>query len=230
MLLGAEAMKKLAEAHVAIFGLGGVGGYVCEALARSGVGALTLIDRDVISESNCNRQILATGETVGRLKAEVAKERVLAINPSCRAEARVMFYLPENSDGIDLSAFDYIVDAVDTVTAKLFLIGQAQAAGTPVISSMGTGNKLDPAAFRVADIYHTSVCPLAKIMRKESRRRGLAPYKVVYSTEDPAEPDDGLLRETPDPGRHSIPASIAFVPAAAGLLLASEVIRDLIRQ
>ena len=231
-LLGSEAMEKLKKARVAVFGLGGVGGYVAEALARSGVGALELVDHDTISLTNLNRQILATHDTVGRFKAEVAAERVKAINPDMDARAIKTFYLPETAHQFDFTRYDYVVDAIDTVTGKLMLVQAAQAAGTPIISSMGTGNKLDPTAFRVADIHETSVCPLARIIRKECRKRGIEKLKVVYSTEDPIKtvlpPDDPAWAELPQ-GRNALPGSVCFVPAAAGMIIAGEVIKDLIR-
>ena len=231
-LLGSEAMEKLKKARVAVFGLGGVGGYVAEALARSGVGALELVDHDTISLTNLNRQILATRDTVGRLKAEVAAERVKAINPDIDAKAVVTFYLPETADQFDFTRYDYVVDAIDTVTGKLMLAQAAKAVGTPIISSMGTGNKLDPTAFRVADIHETSVCPLARIIRKECRKRGIEKLKVVYSVEEPIKtvlpPDDPAWAELPQ-GRNALPGSVCFVPAAAGMIIAGEVIKDLIR-
>ena len=231
-LLGSEAMEKLKKARVAVFGLGGVGGYVAEALARSGVGALELVDHDTISLTNLNRQILATRDTVGRLKAEVAAERVKAINPDIDAKADVTFYLPETADQFDFTRYDYVVDAIDTVTGKLMLAQAAKAVGTPIISSMGTGNKLDPTAFRVADIHETSVCPLARIIRKECRKRGIEKLKVGYSVEEPIKtvlpPDDPAWAELPQ-GRNALPGSVCFVPAAAGMIIAGEVIKDLIR-
>ena len=231
-LLGSEAMEKLKKARVAVFGLGGVGGYVAEALARSGVGALELVDHDTISLTNLNRQILATHDTVGRFKAEVAAERVKAINPDMDARAIKTFYLPETAHQFDFTRYDYVVDAIDTVTGKLMLVQAAQAAGTPIISSMGTGNKLNPTAFRVADIHETSVCPLARIIRKECRKRGIEKLKVVYSTEEPIKtvlsPDDPAWAELPQ-GRNALPGSVCFVPAAAGMIIAGEVIKDLIR-
>ena len=231
-LLGDAAMDKLKNAHVAVFGLGGVGGYAVEALARSGVGALTLVDHDTVSVSNRNRQILATEETVGQEKALVAARRVASIDPSIRVYPKVCFYLPDTSAEFDFTEFDYVVDAIDTVTGKLTLIQAAQAAGTPIISCMGTGNKLDPTAFRVADISETSVCPLARIIRKECRKRGIEKLKVVYSTEDPIDctlaPDDPAWAELPE-GRNALPGSVCFVPATAGMILAGEVIKDLIR-
>ena len=231
-LLGNNAMEKLKNARVAVFGLGGVGGYVVEALARSGVGALDLVDHDTISRTNINRQILATVDTVGMPKAEAAALRVKAINPDCDARAVQTFYLPETADQFDFSKYDYIVDAIDTVTGKLMLVQAAKDAGTPIISSMGTGNKLDPTAFRVADINETSVCPLARIIRKECRKRGIDKLKVVYSTEDPIKlelaPDDPAWAELPE-GRNALPGSVCFVPAAAGMVIAGEVIKDLIK-
>ncbi len=229
LLLGSAAMKKLKNARVAVFGLGGVGGYVVEALARSGIGALELIDHDDLSLTNLNRQILATRDTVGMAKAEAAARRVRAIDPGIDAVARQVFYTPQTADRFDFTKYDYVVDAIDTVTGKLMLIQAAKEAGTPVISSMGTGNKLDATAFRVADIYHTSVCPLARIMRKECRKRGIDSLKVVYSEEDPLSPalspDD---REEMPEGRRALPGSIAYVPAVAGLIIAGEVIKDII--
>ena len=230
LLLGKEAMAKLNNARVAVFGLGGVGGYVVEALARSGVGALDLVDHDTISLTNINRQILATHDTVGRPKAEVAAERVLAINPNIKVNAITKFYGPDTAAEFDFTQYNYIVDAIDTVTGKLALIGAAKAAGVPIICSMGTGNKLDPTAFRVADLADTSVCPLARIMRKECRKRGFDGVKVVYSEEEPLtpKPSPEEMEELPE-GRNALPGSCAFVPAAAGLILAGEVIKELIK-
>ena len=231
-LLGGDAMEKLKNAHVAIFGLGGVGGYVAEALVRSGVGKLDFIDHDTISPTNINRQILATQETVGTDKAEAAARRAKAINPNVDARAIKTFYLPETADQFDFTQYDYVVDAIDTVTGKMMLIKAAKDAGTPIISSMGTGNKLDPTAFRVADIHETSVCPLARIIRKECRKRGIEKLKVVYSTEDPIKlelaPDDPAWAELPE-GRNALPGSVCFVPAAAGMIIAGEVVKDLIK-
>ncbi len=229
-LLGKEAMDKLKNARVAVFGLGGVGGYVVEALARSGIGALDLIDHDTISQTNINRQILATTETVGMDKAEAAARRVQAINPDIRVNGRKIFYLPETAGEFDFKEYDYVVDAIDTVTGKIMLIAAAKAAGTPIISSMGTGNKLDPTAFRVGDISETSVCPLARIIRKEFKKRGIDRLKVVYSTEDPIKtalpPDDPAWAELPE-GRNALPGSVCFVPAVAGMIIAGEVIKDI---
>ena len=228
LLLGEEAMEKLRNARVAVFGIGGVGGYTVEALARSGVGQLDLIDSDTVSVSNINRQILATHSTVGRLKVDVAKDRILDINPNCVVRTYPCFYLPDTADQFDFSAYDYIVDAIDTVTGKLQLVQQAHAAGTPIICSMGTGNKLDPSAFLVADISKTSVCPLARIIRKELKKRGINHVKVVYSQEDALTPV-GAEEEMKLLGKRQIPGSASFVPGAAGLILAGEVIKDLIK-
>jgi len=239
LLLGEDALQALGAAHVAVFGLGGVGGFAAEALARSGVGRLTLVDHDDVSPTNINRQIVALESTVGQSKARVMAERIRDINPVCEAMPLRCFYLPDTAHQIDLSTFDYVIDAVDTVTAKLLLIERAQAAGTPLISCMGTANKLDPTALTVADIYDTSICPLAKIIRKECRKRGVKRLKVVYSTEPALQPSaedqqaniDAACSAgiaTPDKfGRAGIPGSTAFVPPAAGLVLASEVVRDL---
>ena len=229
LLIGDDAIQALANSTVAIFGVGGVGGYVVEALARSGIGTFHLIDDDTVSLSNCNRQILATHDTIGRVKVEVAAERIHAINPNARVVCHKTFYLPETASEFDFTRYDYVVDAIDTVTGKIGLILQAQAAGTPIISSMGTGNKLDPSRLRVGDIYQTAICPLARIMRKELRKRGVKALKVVYSTEPPIEPlpappeeSDGL-----HPQRRAIPGSSAYVPATAGLMIAAEIVRDL---
>ena len=227
MLLGAQALERLAKSRVAVFGVGGVGGYVVEALARSGVGALDLVDGDTVAESNVNRQIIATQSTLGRSKVDVAAERVRDINPDCAVTARRVFFLPENAGEFDFFAYDYVVDAVDTVTAKLAIVERSVAAGTPVISAMGAGNKLDPTAFTVADISKTEVDPLARVMRRELRKRGIYHLKVVYSREQPltpASPDDG---DNAGEGRRSTPGSVAFVPSVAGLIIAGEVVRDL---
>lgn len=229
-LLGKEGMERLRKSTVAVFGLGGVGGYVAEALARSGVGKLELVDHDVFSITNLNRQILATRDVVGQDKVLVAARRIAAIDPEIQVNPRKNFYTPETAHLFDFSQYDYVVDAIDTVTGKLQLIQAAQAAGTPIISSMGTGNKLDPTAFRVADIYETSGCPLARIMRKECRKRGIPHLKVVYSPEEPISctlpPDDPAWAELPQ-GRNSLPGSCAFVPGVAGLILAGQVIREI---
>lgn len=227
LLIGEEALHRLQNARVAVFGLGGVGGYAVEALARSGIGTLDLVDHDTISLTNINRQILATHETVGMEKAIAAAQRVHQINPIAVVHAHTVFYTPETQDQFDFSEFDYIIDAIDTVTGKLALVQNAQRVGTPIISSMGTGNKLDPTAFRVADISKTRFCPLARIMRKELRHRGIEHLKVVYSEEEPLTPSQSLQEEAP--GRRQLPGSVAFVPSVAGLIIAGEVIKDLIK-
>ncbi|MGM9614917.1 MAG: ThiF family adenylyltransferase [Oscillospiraceae bacterium] len=224
LLLGEEAMERLYGARVAVFGVGGVGGYAVEALARSGVGALDLIDNDRVSLSNINRQIIATHRTVGRYKVDVAEERVLDIHPRCVVRKYPVFYTPETAGMFEFSVYDYVVDAIDTVTGKLALVMQAQEAGVPVISSMGAGNKLDPTAFEVADIYQTSVCPLARVMRRELKKRGVKHLKVVYSKEEARTP---AKDSAPDSPRRQTPGSTAFVPPVAGLIIAGEVIRDL---
>ena len=230
LLLGSEGMQKLKNARVAVFGLGGVGGFVVEALARNGVGALELVDHDTISITNINRQILATQSTVGKGKAEVAKARVLEINPEIAVTARALFFGPDTARQFDFSRYSYVVDAIDTVTGKLALVTAAQAAGVPIISCMGTGNKLDPTKFQIADITKTSVCPLARIMRKECAKRGIRHLKVLFSTEDPipSDPTAASHEELPE-GRRALPGSVAFVPSVAGLIIAGEVIKDLIR-
>ena len=230
LLLGSAAMEKLKNARVAVFGLGGVGGYTVEALARSGVGALVLVDHDTISLTNINRQILATTETVGMSKAEAAAQRVKAINPDIQVTAVQKFYGPNTAAEFDFSQYDYVVDAIDTVTGKLALVTAAQKAGTPIISSMGTGNKLDPTRFQIADITKTSVCPLARIMRKECAKRGIKHLKVLFSTEDPIPSDPGCLTDEELPeGRRALPGSVAFVPSVAGLIIAGQVIKDLVK-
>ena len=262
-LLGKENMEKLSAARVCIFGIGGVGGYVAEALARSGVGHLELVDNDVVCLSNMNRQIIATHQTLGQYKVDAMKERILSINPEAEVVTHRCFYLPETQAQFDFTTFDYVVDAIDTVAGKISLVLQAEASGTPIISSMGAGNKLDPAAFQVADIYQTSVCPLAKVMRKELKKRGVKKLKVVYSKELPLSPrseetetagvfcdDQGKTdmdyQEHPETRsgdahhsesetektvlsrRRSIPGSVAFVPSVAGLVIAGEVVKDLL--
>lgn len=235
LLIGSEAMEKLKNASVAVFGIGGVGGYVVEALARSGVGTLTLIDADKVCMSNLNRQIIATRSTIGEYKTDAAKKRILDINPEAKVYACRCFYLPETADEFDFTQYDYIVDAIDTVTGKLELVVRAKEAGTPIISSMGAGNKMDPSMFRVADIYKTNVCPLAKVMRRELKKRGIKKLKVVYSEEKPLTPvgnteereAEGNVREGAP--RRQTPGSNAFVPSVAGLIIAGEVIRDLIK-
>lgn len=222
LLLGSNGMEKLKKSRVAVFGIGGVGGHTAEALARSGVGALDLIDSDTVSITNINRQIIATLDKVGQYKTDVMKERIALINPEAQIIAHRKFFLPENSDEFVFSRYDYIVDAVDTVSAKIELVMKAQAAGVPIICSMGAGNKLDPTAFEVADIYKTSVCPLARVMRTELRKRGVKKLKVVYSKEPPITP---LPSE--ECGKRKVPGSTAFVPSVAGLIIAGEVIKDL---
>ncbi len=235
LLLGEEGIERLSAARVAVFGIGGVGGYVVEALARSGVGAFVLVDSDRVCESNINRQIIATHKTVGQYKVDVMKERILDINPKAQVEIRKCFFLPENADKFDFSQYSYVVDAVDTVTAKLEIIERAKKCNVPVISSMGAGNKLDPTKFQVADIYDTTICPLARVMRRECKKRGIDALKVVYSTEESMHPvgtsdnDSNINCNTNPEGmaRRSIPGSVAFVPSVAGLILAGEVIKDL---
>ena len=226
-----DAVDKLASCHVAVFGVGGVGGFVVEGLARAGVGELTLVDKDCVDVTNINRQIVALHSTVGQAKVQVAKERVQDINPAATVHTHECFYLPETMDEFDFSQYDYVVDAMDTVTAKISLVEQAKKAGTPVICAMGAGNKLDPTLFRVADIEDTSVCPLAKVMRKELRRRGIHGVKVVYSTEPPRAPiksEEELAAEAAAEKRvKQSPGSISFVPSVVGLIIAGQVIRDL---
>ena len=226
MLLGTAALERLQNARVAVFGIGGVGGYTVEALARSGIGQLDLIDSDCVSVSNINRQILATHSTVGLPKVEAAKQRILDINPLCVVRTHPIFYTPETAGQFDFSEYDYIVDAIDTVTGKLALVERANAVGTPIICCMGTGNKLDASAFEVSDISKTSMCPLARIMRKELGKRGIKHLKVVYSKEEALTPT-GWEEEAAALGKRQIPGSVAFVPGAAGLILAGEVIKDL---
>lgn len=228
ILLGDEAMQILKDSRVAVFGVGGVGGYVAEALARSGVGAFDLIDRDRVSITNLNRQIIATMKTIGMDKTEAMAARIRDINPEAEVTQHKCFYLPETADMFDFSQYDYVVDAVDTVTAKIEIILRAQRAGVPVISSMGAGNKLDPSRFEVADIYKTSVDPLARVMRRELKKRGVKKLKVVYSREEPLKPL-GKIEADPEAGRKDVPGSSAFTPSAAGLLIAAEVVKDLIR-
>ena len=224
LLIGAEGVEKLSRAKVAVFGIGGVGGYVVEALARSGVGELHLVDNDRISESNINRQIIALQSTIGEWKTEVAARRVQEINPEARVYCHNVFYLPETADSFDFSSFDYVVDAIDTVSGKIAIIERAKQANVPVISSMGTGNKLNPMAFEVADIEKTSVCPLARVMRRELKKRGIERVKVVYSKEEAIKSD----AEFTGAGK-PVPGSVPFVPSVAGLILASEVIKDLLK-
>ncbi len=226
-LVGSEALDILKTSRVAVFGIGGVGGYTVEALARSGVGSFLLVDNDTVSLTNLNRQIIATTDTLGKDKVDVMKERIVSINPDAQVEIRKCFYLPETADSFDLSGFDYIVDAVDTVTAKIDLIVRANQLGVPVISAMGAGNKLDPTRFEVTDIYKTSVCPLAKVMRRELKKRHIKKCKVVYSKEQPVKPVTDIDEQS---SKKSIPGSIAFVPSVAGLIIAGEVIKDLIKR
>lgn len=221
LLLGEAAMEKLKNSRVAIFGVGGVGGYVCEALSRSGIGAFDLIDNDKVVASNINRQIIATWKTVGRDKVDVMKERILDINPDAKVEIHKCFFLPENADAFDFKNYDYVIDAVDTVTAKIALVMKSEEADVPIISSMGAGNKLEASAFMVDDIYKTRMCPLAKVMRRELKKRGIKKLKVVYSLEQPVD----LRESNPEEGR--IPGSVAFVPSVAGLIIAGEVIKDI---
>ncbi len=220
LLLGQEAMDRLRQSRVAVFGIGGVGGHVVEALARAGIGYLDLIDHDKVSMSNINRQIIATFDTIGMDKVDVMKERILSINPDARVETHRCFYLPENADMFDLQQYSYVVDAIDTVTAKIELVLRAKEAGVPVISCMGTGNKLNPMQLEIADIYQTSVCPLAKVMRRELRKRNVEKLKVLYSKEEP------IKNYLSMQGR-AIPGSVSFVPSAAGLIIASEVVKEL---
>ena len=226
MLLGQDAVTRLQNARVAVFGLGGVGGYTVEALARAGIGQLDLIDNDTISLSNVNRQLLATHSTLGMDKTEAARLRVLDINPDCIVRTHKVFYTPDTADSFDFTQYDYIVDAIDTVTGKLQLVQRATEAGTPIICCMGTGNKLDASAFQVADISKTSMCPLARIMRKELGKRGIKHLKVVYSQEEALSPT-GWEEEAAAIGKRQIPGSVSFVPGAAGLILAGEVIKDI---
>ena len=239
LLIGKEALERLSKAHVAVFGIGGVGGYVVEALVRSGIGAYDLIDDDKVCLTNLNRQIIATRDTIGRHKVEVMRERILSINPDAEVTTHRCFYLPENAQDFEFSSYDYVVDAVDTVTAKLEIVMRAKESNIPVISCMGVGNKLNPTQLEIADIYKTSVCPLAKVMRRELRKRGVDKLKVLYSKEEPITPLDdsedtcrehcvcppGTTRKCTQ--RRAIPGSISFVPSAAGLIIASEVVKDL---
>ena len=231
LLLGDAAMKKLKNSRVAVFGVGGVGGYTVEALARSGVGALDLIDNDTVSLTNINRQIIATLDTVGRDKVDVAQERIKSINPDCVVTTHKCFYLPETAEQFDFTDYDYVVDAIDTVKGKIEIVMRAKECSTPVISSMGAGNKLDPTAFEVADISKTSVCPLAKVMRVQLRKRGVNHLKVVYSKEPPLTPiiTYDVKEEFSSSVRRTLPGSTAFVPSVVGLIIASEVVKDLIK-
>lgn len=240
LLLGKEAMERLAASHVAVFGIGGVGGYACEALVRSGVGNFDLVDDDKICLTNLNRQLIATRKTVGQYKTDVMKERMLDINPNVNIRVRKCFFLPENASEFTFEEYDYVIDAVDTVTAKIELIMKAKENKVPVISCMGAGNKLDPSRFKVADIYETKICPLAKVMRRELRKRGVESLKVVYSEEEPTRPLDDMSISCrtncicPPDAKHKcterrdIPGSVAFVPPVAGLIIAGEVVKDLV--
>ena len=221
---GEDAIEKLNKAKVAVFGVGGVGGYICEALVRAGVGSIDIFDRDTVSVSNINRQIIALHSTVGRPKVEVMKERMLDINPDCKINAYNVFYLPENADEFDLSGYDYVADAVDTVAAKLEIAERAYKLGIPTISAMGAGNKTDPTRFEVADIANTTVCPLARVMRKELKARGIKKYKVIYSKEEPRK--SGITDA--ETGK-AIPGSLSFVPSAMGLIMAGEIVNDILK-
>lgn len=231
LLLGEDPINKLQNARVAVFGVGGVGGYVCEALARTGIGSFDLIDSDKVSISNINRQIIATHKTVGMDKVDVMKDRILEINPDANVRIYKCFFLPENADEFPFNEYDYVVDAVDTVTAKIELVMKCKKENVPIISSMGAGNKLEASAFKVADIYKTSMCPLAKVMRRELKKRGVKKLKVVYSEEIPVSPIDvsrlnsQSLTETPK--KRAVPGSVAFVPSVAGLIIAGEVVKDI---
>ena len=237
--MGKDGLARLASARVAVFGIGGVGGYAVEALARSGVGAIDIIDDDKVCLTNLNRQLHATRSTIGKHKVDVAAERIADINPDCVVTCHKTFYMPDTAHEFDFTKYDYVIDAIDTVTGKIALVEQAEKAGVPIISCMGAGNKLDPTAFKVADIYKTSVCPLARVMRRELKKRGITKLKVVYSTEEPVRPDDDAEINCKNhcvcpPGtqrkctvRRDIPGSISFVPAVAGLILAGEVVKDI---
>ena len=229
LLLGQDALRRLSGARVAVFGIGGVGGYVCEALVRSGVGSFDLIDSDKVSLTNLNRQIIALHSSLDRYKVDVMKERMRDINPDTEVRVYRCFFLPENADSFPFSEYDYVVDAVDTVTAKIALVLKCQAAGVPVISAMGAGNKLDPTGFKVADIYKTKVCPLARVMRRELKKRGVKKLKVVYSEEEPVTRGPVPVPSEPSANR-PVPGSTAFVPSVCGLIIAGEVIKDLIRE
>lgn len=223
ILIGEEGMEKLKKSHVAIFGIGGVGGYVAEILARSGVGKIDLIDNDTVSETNINRQIIALTETIGKYKTHVMRDRILSINPDAEVKTHEIFFMPDTE--MDFSSYDYVIDAIDTVTAKIEIIIRAKNSNVNVISSMGTGNKLDPTRFEISDIYKTSVCPLARVMRRELKSRGIKDLKVLYSKEEPLKP----CVEIEENGRH-IPGSTAFAPSCAGIIIASEVVRDIIQK
>ena len=226
LLLGEDAVERLRAARVAVFGIGGVGGHLAEALVRAGVGQIDLVDHDTVSESNLNRQLFATRKAIGKAKVEAAKERLCDIAPDCVIRTHETFFLPETAGQFDFAAFDYVADAIDTVSGKIGLVLACKAAGTPIISSMGAGNKLDPTAFRVADIYETAVCPLAKVMRAELRKRGVEHLKVVYSEETPCVPKGEVPAELPA-GKKTVPGSVSFVPSVVGLIMAGEIVKDL---
>lgn len=226
MLLGKGAILQLSKKSIAVFGIGGVGSYVCEALARSGIGNLTLIDNDTVVKSNINRQLVALNSTIGRYKTEVMRERILDINPRANVKALNIFYTPQNGDEIDFDAFDYVVDSIDTVTSKLYIIEKCKSKNIPIISSMGTGNKLDPSKFIISDVYKTTTCPLARVMRRELKKRNINSLKVLWSSEDAIKPDYEDLQDT----RKLSPGSVSFVPSVAGLMIAGEVVRDLIKE
>ena len=228
LLIGKDGVEKLNKSKIIVFGVGGVGGFAVEALARSGIGQIDVVDNDTVSFSNLNRQIIATVDTVGKNKVEVIKDRILSINPNAVVNTHNLFYSPETAKSFDFTKYDYIIDAIDSVTGKIELCVQAEKAGVPIISSMGAGNKLDPTAFEVSDIYKTSVCPLAKVMRRELKARGIKKLKVVYSKEEPIKITDTQGIEIPE-GKRQIPGSIAFVPSVVGLIIAGEVIKDLIK-
>lgn len=229
LLFGDEAMKKLASSRVAVFGVGGVGGYAVEALARTGIGTIDIIDNDTVALSNINRQIIALHSTVGQYKVDVAEKRIHDINPECTVNAYKTFFMPDTSEQFDFSQYDYVIDAIDTVTGKIEIITKAKALGVPVISSMGAGNKTDPTAFEVSDIFKTSVCPLAKVMRLEMKKRGIKKLKVVYSKEVPIKPVQKDTQSESSPFRRATPSSCAFVPSVVGLIIAGEVIKDLLK-
>lgn len=229
LLIGRQGIERLNKAHIAVFGIGGVGGYTVEALVRSGIQHIDIIDNDKVSLTNLNRQIIASHSTIGKYKVDVMKDRILDINPAAEVQAYKCFYLPETKNLFDFTKYDYVVDAVDTVTAKINLIMQAKEAGTKIICCMGAGNKMDPTQFRVADISETSVCPLARVMRNECKKRNLKDVKVLFSTEKPLTPLEGMETDCP-PERRSVPGSNAFVPSVAGLIIAGEIIKDLTQE
>ena len=229
LLIGRQGIERLNKAHIAVFGIGGVGGYTVEALVRSGIQHIDIIDNDKVSLTNLNRQIIASHSTIGKYKVDVMKDRILDINPAAEVQAYKCFYLPETKNLFDFTKYDYVVDAVDTVTAKINLIMQAKEAGTKIICCMGAGNKMDPTQFRIADISETSVCPLARVMRNECKKRNLKDVKVLFSTEKPLTPLEGMETDCP-PERRSVPGSNAFVPSVAGLIIAGEIIKDLTQE